>query len=37
MLQTRERLETLEAAALAPYALRSRDSRGRAYPEAEAS
>ncbi len=37
MLQTRERLETLEAAALAPYALRSRDSRGRAFPEAEAS
>jgi dGTPase len=35
MLQTREQLETLEAAALAPYAVRSRDSRGRAYPESE--
>jgi dGTPase len=31
----RERLETIEAARLAPYALRSRDSRGRQYPESE--
>jgi len=37
MLRTREQLETVEASALAPYAVRSRDSRGRAYPEPEAS
>lgn len=35
MIQTRERIEAFEAASLAPYGLRSRDSRGRAYPEAE--
>lgn len=32
---TRERLEELEAEALAPYGHRSRDSRGREYPEDE--
>ena len=32
---TRERLEELEAEALAPYGHRSRDSRGREYPEEE--
>lgn len=37
MLQTRERLEALEAAALAPYAVRSQDSRGRHHPEPEAA
>jgi dGTPase len=35
MIQTRERLEELEDHALAPYAHRSRLSRGRAYPERE--
>jgi dGTPase len=35
MIQTRERLEELEDRALAPYAHRSRLSRGRAYPERE--
>jgi dGTPase len=35
MIQTRERLETLEAQSLAPYGIRSRDSRGREYPEDE--
>ncbi len=33
----REQLEQLEAARLAPYALRSGDSAGRCYPEAEAA
>jgi dGTPase len=35
MMQSRRRLEELEDRALAPYALRSRDSRGRAFPEPE--
>ncbi len=35
MIHTREDLERLEDQALAPYAHRSRLSRGRAYPEAE--
>jgi dGTPase len=35
VIHTRERLETLEDHALAPYGTRSRDSRGRAYPEDE--
>ncbi len=35
MIQTRQRIEELEARGLAPYALKSRDSRGRAFPEAE--
>jgi dGTPase len=35
MLANRERLEALEDEQLAPYAQRSRDSRGRAYPEQE--
>jgi len=37
MARSREELETVEAQSLAPYAIKSRDSRGRAYPEAEAS
>src|SRR5207247_5634887 len=32
---TRAELEAREAAALAPYAMRSRDSRGRRHPEPE--
>ncbi len=36
MLFTRERLEHCEDVSLAPYGLRSRDSRGRAFPEEEA-
>jgi dGTPase len=35
MLYTRGRLEEMEDQDLAPYALRSRDSRGRAYPDHE--
>ena len=35
MFATRERLEENEAVLLAPYAVRSRDSRGRVHPEAE--
>ncbi|HET7010101.1 MAG TPA: deoxyguanosinetriphosphate triphosphohydrolase [Anaerolineales bacterium] len=35
MIQTRERLEALEDQSLAPYGIRSRDSRGRQYPEDE--
>jgi len=35
MLMTRERLEQAEDAALAPYAMRSGHSRGRAFPENE--
>ena len=35
MLYTREYLEELEGTSLAPYALRSRDSRGRAYLDHE--
>jgi len=35
MLHTREMLERLEEQILAPYALRSKDSRGRDFPEAE--
>lgn len=34
-MHIRERLETFEDQALAPYGCRSRDSRGRAYPEVE--
>ncbi len=36
MLFRREDLEALEATTLAPYGFHSRDSRGRAHPEAEA-
>jgi len=35
MLLTREMLEQMEAEHLAPYAMKSRDSRGRKYPEEE--
>ena len=35
VILTRQRLEGLEDQALAPYGVRSRDSRGRAYPEDE--
>jgi dGTPase len=35
MIITREQREAFEAQMLAPYALRSRESRGRRYPEAE--
>jgi dGTPase len=35
VIHTRQRLEALEDQALAPYGTRSRDSRGRAYPEDE--
>ncbi|OGT27345.1 MAG: deoxyguanosinetriphosphate triphosphohydrolase [Gammaproteobacteria bacterium RBG_16_66_13] len=35
MIQTRARLEALEDHVLAPYGIRSRDSRGRQYPEDE--
>jgi dGTPase len=35
MLFTRERLEQIEDSALAPYGMRSRNSRGRVYPEDE--
>jgi dGTPase len=35
MLMTRERLEECEDANLAPYAMRSNQSRGRVFPEAE--
>ncbi len=35
MIQTRERLEALEDQALAPYGIRSKDSKGRKYPENE--
>jgi dGTPase len=35
MLLLRDRLEEMEAAYLAPYAMKSRDSRGREYPEDE--
>lgn len=35
MLFTREQLEAQEAAHLAPYGMKSRDSRGRKYPETE--
>src|SRR5205809_225486 len=34
-MPTRSELEAREAAALAPYAMRSRDSRGRRHPEPE--
>jgi len=37
MVRTRAELEDVEARSLAPYAVKSRDSRGRAYPESEAS
>lgn len=37
MLYTREKLEQIEAAAIAPYGLVSRNSRGRKYPEDEPS
>src|SRR5574340_1100844 len=35
MLMERREFEELEAAVLAPYAMRSRDSRGRVHPEPE--
>ncbi len=35
MILSREHIEAIEAQSLAPYGLKSRDSRGRAYPEAE--
>jgi len=35
VILTRQRLEALEDQVLAPYGMRSRDSRGRAYPEDE--
>jgi dGTPase len=35
MYRTREKLEQLEDQALAPYALRSRDTKGRFHPESE--
>jgi dGTPase len=35
MIFTREHLENLEDSALAPYGIRSRDSKGRAFPENE--
>jgi dGTPase len=35
MFFTRQQLEALEDHALAPYGMRSKDSRGRAYPEDE--
>jgi dGTPase len=35
MFNDREKLEEIEARTLAPYALQSRNSRGRVYPEAE--
>ncbi len=37
MVRTRAELEAVEAQSLAPYAVKSRDSRGRVYPETEAS
>jgi len=37
MFYTRERLETLEDQNLAPYGIRSKDSKGRAYPEGEST
>ncbi len=37
MILTRSQLEAIEAQSLAPYAVKSRDSRGRVYPESEAS
>jgi len=37
VIHTRERLEQIEDLALAPYGMRSRLSRGRAYPEPEPS
>ena len=35
MILWREELERIEAERLAPYAMKSRDSRGRKYPEEE--
>jgi dGTPase len=37
MMYKRERLEQIEQQTLAPYALKSADSKGRAYPEAESA
>lgn len=37
MIRMRPQLEEIEAMTLAPYALRSAESRGRAYPEAESA
>ncbi|CUS04131.2 Deoxyguanosinetriphosphate triphosphohydrolase-like protein [Candidatus Promineifilum breve] len=37
MIRMRPQLEEIEAMSLAPYALRSAESRGRAYPEAESA
>lgn len=36
MLCTRQVLEAIEDSALAPYGFRSKDSRGRAFPQEEA-
>ena len=35
MIHSREKLEKFEAKALAPYGMKSRDSKGRAYPDHE--
>ncbi|RMF27107.1 MAG: deoxyguanosinetriphosphate triphosphohydrolase, partial [Chloroflexi bacterium] len=35
MFRTREEMEAIEAQVLAPYGFKSRDSRGRVYPEEE--
>lgn len=37
MYYTRQQIETFEDQALAPYGIRSKDSKGRAFPEAEPS
>ena len=37
MIRTRSQLEEIESTTLAPYALRSAESRGRAYPESESA
>ncbi len=37
MIRTRPQLEEIESMSLAPYALRSAESRGRAYPEPESA
>jgi dGTPase len=37
MIQMRQKLEEIESMSLAPYALRSAESRGRAYPEPESA
>ena len=35
MFRTRDQMEEVEFLSLAPYAMKSRDSRGRAFPEGE--